>query len=39
MSYFISSIPPWVLRLMPPVSKVMPLPTSTYGLLSPPLPY
>ena len=29
MSYFISSIPPWVLRLMPPVSKVMPLPTST----------
>ena len=29
MSYCISSMPPWVLRLMPPVSKVMPLPTST----------
>ncbi len=37
MSYFISSMPPWVFRLTPPVSKVMPLPTSTYGLASPPL--
>ena len=29
MSYFISSMPPCVFRLTPPVSKVMPLPTST----------
>ena len=29
MSYFISSMPPWVFRLTPPVSKVMPLPTRT----------
>jgi len=29
MSNFISSMPPWTLRLMPPVSKVRPLPTST----------
>ena len=28
MSNFISSMPPCTLRLMPPVSKVMPLPTS-----------
>ncbi|MNI78866.1 hypothetical protein D3C73_1352810 [compost metagenome] len=32
MSYFISSMPAPGLRLMPPVSKVMPLPTSTNGL-------
>ncbi|MNP54094.1 hypothetical protein D3C76_1486240 [compost metagenome] len=31
MSYFISSMPAPGLRLMPPVSKVMPLPTSAYG--------
>ena len=37
MSYFISSMPSPGLREMPPVSKVMPLPTSTTGL-SPALP-
>ena len=33
MSYFISSIAPGSLSEMPPVSKVMPLPTSTTGAL------
>ncbi len=32
ISYFISSMPSPGFRLMPPVSKVMPLPTSTWGL-------
>ena len=34
MSNFISSISGPGLRLMPPVSKVMPLPTSTTGALA-----
>ena len=37
MSHFISSMPAEALMLMPPVSKVMPLPTSTTGR-SPRLP-
>ncbi|MNZ31766.1 hypothetical protein D3C78_490750 [compost metagenome] len=34
MSYFISSMPAAGLMLMPPVSKVMPLPTRAKGLSS-----
>ena len=37
MSYFISSMPAPGFRLIPPVSKVMPLPTKAIGASSPPL--
>ena len=39
MSYFISSISAAGLSEMPPVSKVMPLPTSTTGLCFLPAPW
>ncbi|MCY1529762.1 hypothetical protein D9M68_649270 [compost metagenome] len=38
MSYFISSMPSPGLSEMPPVSKVMPLPTSTTGACLAPAP-